>query len=224
MNRYDTLPSGFTAVSTGTIRKGDIVKSRYSLQYEDALGIVGCKITNGKWDGYEVYRLTDESLLPEFTIKNRFDGSVIYTGKGVSIGAVLLSAHESGADLRSADLRSANLQDSKLTKDQKALVVATRTIVPEEGDIIGFKKLCDGVIAKLLIPAKAKRVGGVIERKCRAEFAVVLEGSGRSQHDNSFVYTEGATVKPSNGFDADPFNVCAPGIHFFITRAEAEAY
>ena len=35
---------------------------------------------------------------------------------------------------------------------------------------------------------------------------------------------EGATVEPLNGWDNDRWKVCSPGIHFFITRLEAEEY
>jgi hypothetical protein len=86
-----------------------------------------------------------------------------------------------------------------------------------------FKKLGAGNIAELEIPAEARRVGGVTSRKCRAEFAKVIKGSGPSGHDLNFIYKEGEIVKPSS-FDPNPLVECAPGIHFFITREEAEAY
>jgi hypothetical protein len=81
-----------------------------------------------------------------------------------------------------------------------------------------------GDIVKLRIPADAKRVGGMVGRKCRAEFAIVLEGSGRSLHDHSFVYTPGETVRPRDPFNSDVLEECKSGIHFVITREEAEAY
>ena len=93
-----------------------------------------------------------------------------------------------------------------------------------EGELIGYKKLADGGIAKLMIPREAKRVGGLSGRKCRAEYAVVLEGSGASRHDTDFRYVVGATVRPTKPFDPDPLDECKSGIHFFITRREAEDY
>ena len=45
----------------------------------------------------------------------------------------------------------------------------------------------------------------------------------RSDHDNSFIYRVGETVKVEN-FDDDRTHECAPGIHFFITRQEAVIY
>ena len=46
-------------------------------------------------------------------------------------------------------------------------------IVPE-GELVGWKKLWEGKIARLRIPAEAKR-SNATGRKCRAEFAVVLD-------------------------------------------------
>jgi hypothetical protein len=89
--------------------------------------------------------------------------------------------------------------------------------------LIGWKKLSRGVICKLRIPADAKRVGGLIGRKCRAEFAVVLEGCGRSQYGEGTEYRVGETVRPDS-YDPNPLEECSHGIHFFITREEAEEH
>ena len=89
----------------------------------------------------------------------------------------------------------------------------------------------EGLIAKLRIPADAKR-SNATGRKCRAEYAEVMEvvnaagnavAVGYSQHDHRFEYRAGDTVRP-HAFDDDRWNECAPGIHFYITRAEAEAW
>ena len=132
-------------------------------------------------------------------------------------GADLAGAALAGADLAGADLRGADLAGADLSE-----LIAQRTILPD-GDLIGWKKLSKGAICKLSIPANAKRVGGLVGRKCRAEFVVVLEGAGVSLHDSVTSYYPGKTVKPDS-FDPDPVKECAPGIHFFITRAEAESF
>ncbi len=90
-----------------------------------------------------------------------------------------------------------------------------------------FKKLREG-IAVLEIPLDALR-SNASGRKCRASKAVVLalpDGckTGTSQHDPSLKYVVGQTVAPTDKFDADRWNECAPGIHFFLTRIEAENY
>jgi hypothetical protein len=142
-------------------------------------------------------------------------------------GADLRSADLSGADLRSADLRSADLRsadlsDLKTTKAELARMVSIRTILPD-GDLIGWKKLQDGVICKLAIPAEAKRVGGLIGRKCRAEYALVISGEGISRHDSKTAYKVGEKIVPDK-YDPNPLLECSNGIHFFITRQEAEDY
>src|SRR5690606_14339163 len=96
-----------------------------------------------------------------------------------------------------------------------------------EGDLIGWKKCNGGVIVKLRVPADAKR-SHAFGRKCRAEFADVLEVFGADvgitdSHGPRTEYRTGVRVVP-DGFSENWQDECAPGIHFVITRAEAEAY
>ena len=141
-------------------------------------------------------------------------------------GADLSCANLSGADLYGANLSCANLYGAKNAE----LVIARTRILPE-GSIVGWKKLCDGVIAQLHIPATAKR-SHAFGRKCRAECAEVLAlfkgdkavTSGHSRHDMTFEYRVGALVVPTSEFDTDWTQECSTGIHFFITREEAEAF
>ena len=140
--------------------------------------------------------------------------TVIFETDAESIGDAIIAALAIHANLRDADLRGANLSGADLKK-----LLNQRTILPE-GDLIGWKKLQNGVLCKLQIPAKAKRVGGLIGRKCRAEFAIVLGGEGKGLH-NGHVYKVGETVKPDK-YDPNPLLECSNGIHFFITKQEAQ--
>jgi hypothetical protein len=101
-----------------------------------------------------------------------------------------------------------------------------RTRILPDGDIIGWKKCKGNVIVKLRIPENAKR-SHAFGRKCRAEFADVLEviGSdvGIGTHDGKTEYKAGCRVLPDS-FNDDWQEECSSGIHFFITREEAEAY
>ena len=141
-------------------------------------------------------------------------------------GANLSDANLSGANLSDANLSGANLSGANLSgaKDADLAIAATR-ILPE-GSLIGWKKCNNNVIVKLRIPEEAKR-SHAFGRKCRAEFADVLEIIGAevaiSRHDDKTEYRVGQRVKP-NSFSEDWQEECAPGIHFFITKAEAEAY
>jgi len=136
-------------------------------------------------------------------------------------GADLSGANLSGADLYGADLSGANLSGAK---NADAAIAQTR-ILPE-GQLIGWKKCAGGVIVKLSIPADAKR-SHAFGRKCRAEFADVIEvfgaSFGISNHDRKTKYEAGKRVIPDS-FDENWQEECSSGIHFFITRIEAENY
>ena len=152
-------------------------------------------------------------------------------------GANLHDANLSGANLSHANLSDANLRDANHVQ----LSIAKTSILPDEGDIIGWKKAWTddtmppkSVIVKLLIPADAQRSNGT-GRKCRASTARVLDLQDKqgnslpsdttaySGHDTDFTYKKGETVHVED-FDTNRWNECAPGIHFFITRIEAVEY
>lgn len=127
------------------------------------------------------------------------------------------------ADLRGADLSGVDLSGVDLSGVDLDKLVSERSILPE-GILIGWKKLDDGSLCKLRIPENAKRVGGITGRKCRADVVEVLKGSGVSSWDGSVKYAPGVLVHPKEAFDPNPLVECASGIHFFITKHEAEKY
>ena len=141
-------------------------------------------------------------------------------------GAYLRGANLSDANLRDANLSGAYLSDANLRDANGAdLVIAMTRILPD-GELIGWKKCRDGVIVKLRIPAEAKR-SHAFGRKCRAEFADVLGVIGAevgiSTHDGKTEYRVGQRVTPDS-FDDNWTDECSHGVHFFITRLEAEAW
>lgn len=152
-------------------------------------------------------------------------------------GADLCGANLYGANLYGANLSDVNLSDANCVK----LNLAKISILPDEGDIIGWKKAWTDnempptpVIVKLLIPADAQR-SNATGRKCRASKARVLDLQDKqgnslpsdttaySSYDTDFTYKKGETVHVED-FDTNRWNECAPGIHFFITRIEAAEY
>jgi hypothetical protein len=151
--------------------------------------------------------------------------------------ANLRSANLYGADLSSANLRSANLYGANLDgANLTNAVLPPLLIVPEEGSFIGWKKVIskgEYAVLKLEIPAEAMRVNST-GRKCRASKVRVLaafnvDGSPTtattftSTHDRDFGYQVGEVAEVP---DANPDfrEECTRGIHFFITRKEAEEY
>ena len=142
-------------------------------------------------------------------------------------GVDLYGADLYGADLYGADLRGANLNGADLHGAKGIELAISKTRILPDGDIIGWKKCKDGVIVKLLIPADAKR-SSAFGRKCRAEKVKVLEvigaKEGISTYTNAVKYHVGDVVKTHDPFCDDWMKECASGIHFFITRIEAENY
>ena len=64
-----------------------------------------------------------------------------------------------GADLHGADLRYAGLRDADFdgARNIPLNVIAQTSILPDEGDVIGWKQAKDFIIVKLLIPSDAQR-------------------------------------------------------------------
>ena len=140
--------------------------------------------------------------------------------------ANLADANLADANLAGAKLADANLAGAKLAGATGAeLALAMASHLPE-GPFIGWKKCRGGVIVKLRIPEDAKRSHGA-SRKCRAEYADVLEIFGAevgiSLRDGKTEYRTGERVK-CHAWDNNRWNECSGGIHFFITRIEAENY
>lgn len=98
-------------------------------------------------------------------------------------------------------------------------------------EMLGYKKCRDGIMVTLRIPA-----GAVVLQpnmgKCRTNVAEVVsieDSDGNpvfvafSKWNGSFSYHVGEVKRVVN-FCLDPSVECAPGIHFFKTKEEAEAY
>ena len=103
--------------------------------------------------------------------------------------------------------------------------------LPEEGSFIGWKKCKNNTILKLEIPSDAGRVCSPANRKCRAEFVKVLNiwnSKGEEIYRvigiyNGIEYVLNEVTK-SDSFDNDFRITCSHGIHFFLTRKEAEDF
>ena len=126
-------------------------------------------------------------------------------------GANLYGANLYGADLYGADLYGAELPDFQIT--------------PSEGSFVAWKKTTVGVI-KILIPEDAQRTSSLVGRKCRASHVHVIDGPGCGGGSPTYagmLYDEG-TVVYADKYDDDIRVECTHGIHFFMTKAEAEAW
>ena len=141
-------------------------------------------------------------------------------------GADLWGANLSGADLRGAYLRDANLGGAKASHTTAGYWLTC----PEIGEFTAYKKCWDGLIVTLKIPADAKR-SSATTRKCRASKAIIVDIEGNdgklteavSGHDIKFVYKIGETVEVVD-YDENRWNECSRGIHFFMSKQEAELW
>ena len=147
-------------------------------------------------------------------------------------GANLSGANLGGADLSRADLSGANLRGANLSgADLSGAVdaeyaLAQHSILPETGPIWGWKKCRNNVLVKLVVGDTAKR-SHATGRKCRAEHVKVLEVIGAkigiSTYDINTQYRAGQIVL-CDKWNEDRWVECGGGIHFFLTRIEAERY
>jgi len=164
-----------------------------------------------------------EAVLEAFAKKTDLYGADLH---GADLrGADLYGANLHGADLHGADLHGANLHGADLHgADLDDLQAARLSIVPEAGAFQGWKKCRGGVIVKLEIPAGARR-SNATGRKCRAEFVDVTEvfgaDEGVSIWDSAVVYRVGER-RACGEWNEDRWTECGGGIHFYLTRIEAE--
>jgi len=151
-------------------------------------------------------------------------------GYTIKPDANLGGANLQGADLGYANLGRADLRDANLGCANLGRAILDGAKLPDfqlpEGDIEVWKR-CNGTIVKLLVPKEAKRTASLVGNKCRAEYARVLKVFGAKYATSwttdypKITYREGEEVRPHE-YCGDPRIECAPGIHCFRTREEAE--
>ena len=169
-------------------------------------------------------------------IKSIF-GSILFeyessdnTVKKTLLVAIQNGADLRGADLRGADLRGANLSDANLSRAENVPYLPTNL---PEGEFIAYKKLPNGLIAKIKILEDSKRSRATTD-KCRCDKALVLEfqnTDGTKSETTEFTSHEYATctykvgeIVKADEWDGDRWKQCSHGIHFFLDRQSAVNY
>ena len=221
------------------------VKSRADLSGADLYGanlyranLSGANLSGANLYGANLYRanLSGANLSGADLSGANLSGANLYRANlsGANLyGANLYHADLHGANLYRANLSGANLSGANLyradnLKDVKDadLTFARTSILPDSGPFVGWKKCKGGVIVQLAVPSKAAR-SNAHGRKCRAQFVKVLEVIGAevgvSIHDGKTEYRKGKIVHCSE-WNPDRWTECGGGIHFYITRLEAEAH
>ena len=133
-----------------------------------------------------------------------------------------------GADLYGAVLEYADL--TGIISDEKTKWF--RLHCPEKGAFLGYKKCFNNRLVQLLIPADAKRTSATLP-SCRCSKAKVLTiksfdfkeeyDEAWSRVDENVIYRKGEWVEVKD-FNEDRWQDSTTGIHFWLTREEAEAY
>ena len=151
-------------------------------------------------------------------------------------GANLTGANLTRVDLTGADLRRANLTEADLRRANLRRANLTNTIIDEKEQcrkgvvltepMTGYKKAYGGKIITLEIPIGAK-VFSINNNKRRANKAKVIDMQGETElsswYNTDFKYHVGDEIEITN-FDERYSVECSTGIHFFLTREEAEEY
>ena len=130
---------------------------------------------------------------------------------------------EPGASLRGADLYNANLRGASLRGADLYGATLPHFQIPQEGSLIVWGKK-NGTLVKMSVPPSAKRTATPLGRKCRAEYVFVIEGEAVvDKNGHTTHYIPGKMTYP-DAYDDDIRVECTHGIHFFLTREEAEEW
>ena len=147
-------------------------------------------------------------------------------------GADLRETDLRKADLRWTDLRWTDLRETDLRETDFYNAKGLTSTCPKSGQFTAWKKI-NKCIIKLTVPWFSRRVSAYVSRKCRVELAFIEKiydennteiDSVSGSWDKTFIYKSGKYVSPKNGYDASREIECAPGIHCFINRDEAEEF
>lgn len=124
------------------------------------------------------------------------------------LGAVFIRVSLSRTSLQAANLSGATFVHALLPPFQ----------IPQEGHLVGYRRLDNGVTAKLLVTGR--RTACMTSRACRCDEAVVMEGEGALASLASYA-SPGIRLKAHDYF-SDSRTPKGGGITFFLTSKEAE--
>ena len=213
-------------LSRATLSRADLSGANLSGANLSRANLYGATLSRADLSGANLYgAILSGANLSRATLYGANLSGANLSGANLS-GANLSRADLSGANLYGANLYGANLYGANLEDTDAINAIMYNLQCPEEGSFIGWKKCQGGIIVKLKITSDALR-SSATSRKCRASKVKVLKIFGAdkavSKHDDNFIYKKGDTIE-INDFDTDRWQECSTGIHFFITRKEAEEY
>lgn len=193
----------------------------------------GANLTNAN---FTMANLSESDLSDAITLGTNFTSANIVGARArrARFGlANFTNANLSCSDFSKAYLTGAIFNGTKFIQTDLTNVKGLHyQICPKNGAFTAWKK-AGGYIIELKIPARAMRNSCINGRKCRAEYAIVVDirnmytnkqiGFVKSDYSCKIIYEIGKIVKPDL-YDPDPRITCSHGINFFMTRKEAEEY
>ncbi len=159
--------------------------------------------------------------------------NTVFEGADLKYARIGYAENSFYADFKNANLTGVDFSECSLNEESMEGTTGFNPHMrcPEKGSFIAWKKCRDDRIVKLLIPETAARTGACVNT-CRASEAVVLDiltadntscEEAASGKDAGFIYRKGETVRPNEAFDGSLLKD-GSGIHFFLTRTEAELF
>ena len=136
----------------------------------------------------------------------------------------LCKANLEGTDLDGADMYGANLFGTDMYGANGRCVEYKKGKMLSES-IIGYKKCKDNIIVTLEIP-RGVIVFSISGNKCRTNKAKVIDIEGADRAYSTYQYMSyyvGDEITVYN-FNCEYNEECSNGIHFYMTREEAEAH
>ena len=157
--------------------------------------------------------------------------NVVFTGASLRYARLHCTDLSYFADFTDADVTGVDLAECHLNEEMFHGAIGFHPYMrcPEEGAFIAWKKCRENRIVKLLIPEDAERTGASVYN-CRASKVKVLDiwnqdnepcDEATSYSYDDFVYRKGEMVHTWEAFDGQLLTN-GGGIHFFLTRTEAE--
>ncbi len=157
--------------------------------------------------------------------------NTVFKGANLEDARLVYATYEYYADFTNANLTGVDFSECDLDEEKLKGAVGFHPHMrcPEEGSFIAWKQCREGRIVKLLIPRHAKRTGAAAYC-CRASEALVLDirnpenepcEEAVSLINKDFIYRKGGMAYPKEAFD-EHLLTDGSGIHFFLTRREAE--
>lgn len=166
--------------------------------------------------------LEDAYLWGANLVKSRIDHTNL---EHACLEAVNLEgAYLGRSNLYYTQLEGANLYNVNLKNNEGKLIKYRKGKILTE-DIIGYKKCRDNIIVTVLIP-RGSIVFSIDGEKCRTNKARVIAIDGA---DRAYSFYNKMSYYVGDEFTVYNFNCqynmeCGEGIHFFMTREEAERY